>query len=109
MPRPLRLALPLCLLLSLLSQPGVAQLRTAVIPAGEAVAIAPRGAPQPVLTTRATLRSTRVLRPWRRQREEAGLRGYGYAVVPLAVAAVLAATLPGGGGGAAPSATVRTR
>ena len=88
---------------------AVAQNRVVVVPAGSQVIVPPRGGALPVAVQR---RAPRVQRAAPPLEEAAALGGSGLAVpflalLPLAAAVALAASLPGGGGGT--SSPARTR
>jgi hypothetical protein len=99
-------------LLAALTLPAAAQTRIVVVPDGAAVVVPPRGA-APVAAARAPMRTARRRLapddavPLGMEGAEASASPL-LALVPLAAAAVLAATLPGSGGGGG-SGPVRTR
>ena len=109
----MRCTLAVVIALGLQALPASAQTRVLVVPAGTAVVVPPRGSPHPVAATRAAARPRRAAPPPLQAAGGSALgEGTGLAVpflalLPLAAAAALSATLPGSGGGT--SSPARTR
>lgn len=91
---------------------AAAQSRVVVVPAGDRVIVPPRGGAMPASAQRRMPRARRVAPPLDEQGGGSLSGGSGLAVpflalLPLAAAAALSATLPGSGGGT--SSPARTR